>query len=503
LIADKCVKGWAFLAQKTVSAMLLMDDRLSRERAQLLSRAFAQVRSEVQCVILPASIDEAQTITKFGEAAANTGTTPPASLILVPWHKAIRWPKLDAMVQAAGAANAAQGRPVPWMIAYQATELTAEDRAQIEAARVTDRWTWLDFTAPDPTEVAVLLRSLADPFARSGILPFAAIENISTVFTEYWPPSSALGPRLDGLHQIPELQQPPWNTARGKLRRAASALWAQVFELGAGKGDTPTSGNGATARDPRAQFQIAISSRMIAIRLTALQPGITAKSAIRQLRDSRELRESTDAVRARTVTDQPWIEITAYLYASKSQAFASGAAEPTLLIAPMHTRDWPEHPSAPAPTGPGVTVAFRPYPAGAGSSTQTAAQDAAAAKTAATKDRLLFEAAAKLKSLRDAIVERDAALQELRSGGVGTAPPLPPPDAEGFLDALEDRWLDVAAQLDVFERQVSEAEAKGADPKQVEAIRLKIRALKARQDEWIQKMRALGGASSSGQGEAA
>ena len=85
-------------------------------------------------------------------------------------------------------------------------------------------------------------------------------------------------------------------------------------------------------------------------------------------------------------------------------------------------------------------------------------------------------------------MSRDELIQELRSGGVSTAPALPAPDADALLEAFQQKYFETRYQIRQFEIQIQDIEKNGANPEQIELLRLKIAKLHAQETNWVKKL---------------
>jgi hypothetical protein len=104
------------------------------------------------------------------------------------------------------------------------------------------------------------------------------------------------------------------------------------------------------------------------------------------------------------------------------------------------------------------------------------------------REKFVFQAAAKIRELKKILAEKDDLIRDLRSGGIGTSQPLPPPDAEGLLDAFQERYFEARFQIRQFELRIADMEAKGATQQEIEALRMKMNALAERESGWIKKL---------------
>jgi hypothetical protein len=90
--------------------------------------------------------------------------------------------------------------------------------------------------------------------------------------------------------------------------------------------------------------------------------------------------------------------------------------------------------------------------------------------------------------LKQKVLEKEDTIRELRSGGVGTAPPIPPADAEALLEAFQNRYFEAKFQIRQFELEIEALESKKASPQEINTLRLKMEALLNREKAWIKKL---------------
>jgi hypothetical protein len=79
-------------------------------------------------------------------------------------------------------------------------------------------------------------------------------------------------------------------------------------------------------------------------------------------------------------------------------------------------------------------------------------------------------------------------IRELRSGGIGTAAPIPTPEPETLLHNFQEKAAEMRLEIEKLEVQVEQASQYALSPATLEAMKRKIIALTERETVWIQKI---------------
>lgn len=444
--------------KKPLNIVLVMDDRLSRERSHILTRTLNAMRQEFNFELVSGEITEAQVLSRIQQA--------PVHLLLVPWYRYLAWTRVEALF----AQNRGQG---PLFAGYIGEPTSAEELGErTERARLA----LIDFAHPSTPEILAWVNRMADEKLRSGLRPMLAQPGI--VHTENWSAQAGLGLRIDAVLGLPEITRSvDWLKRAPSIRLTLLALWSLIYDEGPGKA-------GSTPGTAKACFQLTADAGTLAFRLCYSMPGWGPKEAVaafwadpsRPASAARLLQQHADFVRVHLLGDGPDVEVTVGFH-------ASGASDPrklaTLWIDPISPRLVSE---IPFQTPDANTPYLRALNPGAAPATAASAPDDGKLK------KFMIEAATRIRDLRRAVVEKDEVIRELRSGGVGTSQPLPPPDAEGLLEAFQARYFEAQLQIRQLEVQIQKAEAAGASPQLLEAIRAKIAELSARERAWIAKI---------------
>lgn len=444
----------------------IVDERISRDRTQILARVITALRTEAQVEVLSSGGTTEDDFLKRLK-------TQKYNLVLAPWYLYLKWSRVEAALGSRRSSGTA-------FAGYYA-DLTTP--AEIGPCPGGLRQILLDFVHLQPAEALLLIRALALETHRSGIRPLLAPG--TRIYCENWWRNQGAGPRLDAVTGLAELGQHEWRKRAGSIRVALLALWSLIFEEGPGKNDAPA---GPAPKAPRAHFQIGVDAQCLALRLCYAQPGSSSREDVaefwpddtRPSAASQLLLRHADFVRIHHVADRPEIEIVAGFLASAPSEKAPKYCR-TLWIDPIGPQLVHEaFQEAPGPAAPHLRLLpvaslgeQRPKPVDSDSK---------------NKDRFMFEAAVKIREFKKALEEKEEQIRELRSGGVGTAPPLPPPETEDLLEAFQERYFDAKFQIRQLELKVADAEKNGASPQELAALQQKIAALANREKAWIKKI---------------
>lgn len=424
-------------------------------------RQFAEVR------LLDGSLDEDQFLIKMEE---NQG-----SLFLIPWYRYLSWSKAEAFYGLTRTTG-------PTLAGYHFGGLTVDDLGTPEHLRTI----LIDFAGPGPTDVANIVRSLMVDTQRSGILPvleYGDHKTKSTVYCENWMDQYGLGHRIDALMNIPEIGKTDWMERSGAIRIVMSALWSLVYEEGPGKSEFAQS---LTSGQPKAWFQVGATSSCLAFRLSYSVPTWSPKDALGNFWPSHErpgtaaqlLRRYADFLRVHRVADSPDIEIVVAFYKAAPAERAPGNIQ-TLWIEPIAARLVEEAPyeklGPDRPHLKPLTLAIPARP----DEVHTAA-----------REKALNDLALQIKELRKALRDREAKIEELRMGGVGSPQPGPV-DADGLLEAFLERFYSShvkALELQDVIRELAESPFSPNKATDIAHLERQVQTLQAKEEAWIKKL---------------
>lgn len=443
------------------------DDRLSREKKQILNRILNAIRQRATVEMFDGSITETELLKKMEETEYR--------LVLIPWYKYLTWTKIEAFygfTRTNGPTVA--GYFADQVLPYEPGEPLSYLRAIL-----------LDFVHLSPHEVITLIATLVQENLRAGIRPWIGKDGM--IYCENWYPGHLLGGTLDSILTLPEINSSQdWHKRTSTIRVILSALWGLIYEEGPGKGELAQA---LASKAPKAYFQIGISPRCLALRLCYPNKNVTPKNALTSFWPSRWqptsaaqlLIKYADFLRIHSVVDTNDLEVTALFFPS-APAECAPADLRTLWIEPI-SNNLMQEPlyETPAPEKPFL----RALP-GATSKVSSIGKENPSLLQA--KDRFIQEASTKIRDLTRQLAEKDELLTELRSGGVGTATLPPPPDAIALLDAFQERCLEAEHEIRNFQSEISRFESKGAKQHEIEWMQKKISALEQQEQEWMHKI---------------
>jgi hypothetical protein len=454
---------------KSLAIALVVDERLTRDRRGGLSRVVNSLRQFANVQIIAGETDEEKLLARIQKERFD--------LVLAPWYNYLKWSKLEAhygLTRSSGPTVA--GYFCEPIDPHELGEITSNLRAML-----------FDFSETHPHEAGILVKALVDESKRSGIRPL--LDPTSMVYCETWYQGQGMGGRTDAVLGLPELALGGWVPRAAAIRVVLGALWSLVYEEGTGKSELSQALSGGK-QTARAYMQVGCDNKALVFRLCYSLPSSSAKNALasfwpdssRPTVASQLLLKFADFIRVHTVADGQEIELTTGFFQSAASEKAHRRLH-SFWIEPISASLISEIPfEIPGPDSHllkelPVVFGLRGKPdAGPGNLDKD------------SRDKFVFEAAVKIRELKKQLTERDERIQELRSGGVGTAPPLPPPDAEALIEAFQQKYFEARHQIRQFELTIAEMEVKGATTQEIEALRLKMTALARREEDWIRKL---------------
>jgi hypothetical protein len=431
---------------------IVMDERLSRERAAILTRTINALRQVAKIEILPGSTTEEQCLKKMEEANYD--------LVLLPWYRYLAWNRVEALwglTRTSGPTTAGYfcEQLLPYEIGDQAEHLRA---------------IFIDMANLQASEIQTLFKSLHKDLHRSGIKPLVDLD--AKIYVENWYGNQGLGNRIDAVLGLSELQDPHWSKRSASIRICLTALWGLIYEEGPGKYESNAS------TQPKAYFQVSADREIAVLRLGYVVPGWNPKSALSVFWPNLKLPTApaqillkyADFLRVHTIAGTNEIEIIVGFFPSAVAEQAHGQVH-SLWVEPLAANLFTEPLfEVPSPVAPRL----RPLPYGA------------------PKDSALRavnnEASVKVIELQTLLTKKDATIQQMKAGGVGTAGPLPPPDAESLLEAFQERYFDAKFQIRQLELEIVAMEHRGATPEELANLKNKMAALSNREQAWIKKL---------------
>ncbi len=455
----------------------VIDEKISRssERKQSLTHILSVLREKAEIQLLHSpSVKEGQDLLlkKLEEQEYQ--------LALAPVDSYLAWTKIENLFGKLKTAG-------PVFSGYTMDTLPART---IQNANDRYRLGLLDLANLAPAESAKLIFSLCSDATRIGVESF--LDPNALVYVEMWQNDSLLGSRLEAVLSLPEIQQFGWNKRANAIRICLSGLHSLVNEEGKGQSELAKA---LGSKNGRAYFQIGADKQCMIFRVYTRSPFGSPKEVLGAFLPNPEkpvsgpqlLLRYADFVRIHPVAETADLEITVGLWASAPSEKTSNEIH-TLWFDPVTQNVMMNE----APyLMPGAEFPFlRALPNGpvAKPVAEPKMSISAPSEAEKAKDRQLLEAKAKILDLKHEISERDSIIRELKSGGVGTAPPLPPPDTESLLDAFKEHYQIAKDQIAALRQQIQQAEQGGASPKSLEHLKQQIILLTNQEKNWIRKL---------------
>lgn len=466
--------------KKLGKILFVFDERLSRQKTTALTRLVNVIRQIAEVRLISGNINE------DGLLAEMEKTVP--SLVILPWYRYLSWSRVEGFYgltrnNGPTCLGFHFGQLLPYELGEQADHL---------------RTILLDFCGSTPAEVLLLIRALLTDKTRSGLVPLVGSKK--TIYVDNWFEGQGLGLRMDAVLALPEIARTHWAQRGGTIRVTLGALWSLIYDEGPGKGELSQQ---LTGDVPKGYLQVAVGDQILAMRLIYKQSSWSPKDVLQAFwpdkvhptAPSQLLLRHADLLRIHHITDANDIEVVVGLFKS---AVAERHPEEihTLWIEPLHPSLVLEPPLAePGPENPLLKPLPLPLPEGiSGANARhtpgnpSPEQNPAVQALIQARDRQIQDLTQQVLDLRDQLAEKDEQVQELRSGGVGTAPEMAPPDAESLLEAFQERFLDARFQLRGFELRYGAVEKKGGTLEDIRALREKMVTLAKRQEGWIRTM---------------
>jgi hypothetical protein len=371
--------------------VVVPDPSLGRERQASLHKTWALLRTLGPLTILPGKTTEAQLLEHLN--------MHPAQLVLLPWLQYLTWNRAEGFYGLTRTSG-------PTMAGYFGSPI---DRHEIGAPNHFHRLLLLDFASTHQLERWRLVRALLEDKLRSGIRPL--LDPKAVVYFEDWLGSHPPGSTIDSLITLSALRTEPWKSRLPAIQLLALSLWNLAFEQGRAlaRGDWLTQ---IHAGKVRAYFEIAMDSDVLAMRLCFQQNPNTSKRILSDFwpepseespSDFRQvLLQHADFLRIHPIADMTEVEIVAGLLKSAPAQKRPGELR-NLWIEPLAMHLVSEIPSRRTK----YRKLEQPLPP-----MQTVGVDERAAAGERALRRILW--------LEHELTERDARIDELISGGIGS-----------------------------------------------------------------------------------
>jgi hypothetical protein len=398
-------------------------------------RALNALRSKYEVVLFRGDIEEDE----FLRAIAQRKFV----LVLAPWYRYLAWSKVEGFYGVSRTSGPEfAGYYADTLMPYEVAEGTDYQRAIL-----------LDFAALETGEILRILESLIDETKRSGILPLS--NEKAKVHNTAWYAGETVGFKIDEILRLPEMTQEPWADRTTAIRIAILSLWSLVFES-RGK----IEANIQPSKDPKAYFQFTADDKGLFLRLCySARNRSSPKEMIKRFWPHQKdpyspgqlLLNYTDFVRVHVIADTQDIEIVAALFPSApSVRYPQGLH--TLWIEPLSNTLVREIPSQTKSEGSGTL----PH--------EVAGLSSAGESREGAKDRYILSAATKIRELKRELDEKNQMIRELRSGGIGTAAPIPTPEPETLLHNFQEKAAEMRLEIEKLEVQVEQASLINGQP---------------------------------------
>jgi hypothetical protein len=455
------------LPKKPGNIVIVLDERLSREKTNSLTRVINTLRTFTTVELLTGKTTETALLTQLDKANYD--------LVFLPWHLYFSWSRAEAfwgLTRTSG----------PTVAGYFCENVpTKEFTEQPDSLRTL----LFDFANLQGSEIALLVKSLQKDTLRSGIRPLLDVD--AKIYVENWFGAQGLGNRIDSVLGLSEFSDPKWSKRGNSMRICLNALWSLIYEEGPGKGEM-----GATLFAPKAYFQVACDRDTAVFRLCYSSPSSTPKDFANNYwpnsktptSPSQLLMRYADFVRVHTFANSSDLEVVVGFMGSAVSEQAHGQLH-TVWVEPLAPHLFTEAAfEAPSPAAPRL----RPLP-NAMAEPKSALRSIHAALTSETPaNPAPSSTEATVIELKSILKRKEETISELKSGGVGTASPLPPPDADSLLEAFQEKYFDARFQIRQLELEIVAMEKRGATPEEFTNIRLKMEALANREQAWIKKL---------------
>jgi hypothetical protein len=459
-------------APQTGRILFVPDERLSRERSQIVNRTLLRLKSLAPLEILSQKqINEDQLLERIK-------ALHPA-LVLLPWKLALEWTRADAFY----GSKRLRG---PVVAGYIGEPLVPE---QIDLPVNRSRFSLIDFHRLSPEESIPLLLTLADDSRRGGISALHAVQLVQAPLPPLWDlpwkAGESAGNTLDRILNHPELPVSGWAGRIPQLRRCVLALWTLIHEEGPGAGKLAQA-QATAAHTGVAAFQMSFSPSLLTLRLNWELPAWSQRDVLESWwRRPDDLAPDTQAViqtncdflRIQHHEDGARIELVAGFLPSMPSIMNPREVR-TLLIEPLEHRFAAEGRGCAEPGAP------RPFPEMQTSNDKNRSTPSASVQ--ATPDR-------RIQDLEKKIAEQARAIERMREGGVGenTEPALRAPDIESLIGAVRDRLEDSVLQIREITRAIREAPYRKLKPEEVMKLRTRLRSVDLRHKTWVSELGAI------------
>ncbi len=429
----------------------LIDDRDDRasaaERSQLM-RFIQILRPKFDVEIFSIQIGE--------EAFLAELTKKEYVLILAPWDCYFSWSRVEAFYGITRTSG-------PTFAGYFCSPLNSVDSKNsknIQPPSNAHRVILLDLTQDMPEMQAHWIWLLSKDITRAGLIPLFQGKT-PPCYSENWMAQEELGARFENLLRLPEIAENHWKSLSGAIRVCLGAVWGWIFDE-----------SGATVPSaPKVFFQFAASADLLVFRFFISVQRLKPSQVVQSFWPSSHAVDSLpvllathgDFVRIHSFGESPFMELTVGFFPKTQRDILRGICrnfwieplDPLLLREPQFV---PLEALSKFPH-------LKPFPLNAG------------------KVHQLGLLQNQVQGLNQKLSEREFLIRELRSGGVGTPTQLPPPDAEGMLEAFRGHYFQIENELRELELEAQNLQQSASQSSSNEIVNLQRRILVLTQKE--------------------
>ena len=361
-------------------------------------------------------------------------------LVLAPWYRYLAWSKIEGAYGLSRTSG-------PTFVGYFGDQLLPyEIGAQADHSRMI----LVDLARLTTTDAVLILKSLLRDTTRSGLRPL--LQPTTMLHCENWMSGQGIGFRVDTISTLDEVKNTLWIERLNAIRVCHMAMWSLVFDDGPKK----------------AWFQLGADAQAFAMRICFSMPSKKTKDILQEFwpdqgspsHAGQFLLKHADFLRVHFDPDTSEMEVVIALFPSAPAEKAATELH-TFWIEPLA----------------GHTVQEKPY--------AVLNHEQPLLKPLVTHHELIAGAAEKVEELRKSLTERDCTIRELRSGGVGTAAPLTPPDAETLLEAFRERYFESRYKIRQFQLQIEKLSHDKTKAAEMGQMHREMKDLANRQKKWI------------------
>ncbi len=465
--------GSAPQTTKPFRALVVLDERLSRDRLQSVLSKLNGLRHECEVVTLRGDLADEKIVEELEKSDFH--------LVLAPWYRYFDWKRVEAVYglsrQGGTIVAGYIGEPV------RMNELPHErpDRS---------RMLIFDFVNLGSNEIRRLAHTLLTEKHRVGLRQL--LDPGSIIYTDHWNTRQGFGEKTDVILGLPELTSLDWVGRSTEIQIALMSFHNLIFsEHGPGKGNLTEA---ITGTRTKAFFQMGCDGGCLALRLAFRSVGWKTKDTIQSFWPSEAqvvravplLSRYTDLLRIHVIAETNMIDVVAAFFRSAPSIKQPGELHNIWIepVADASVIDRPEE--MPSPKVPELRL----IPI-AGSRRAAVVEDDLGNSASAGRDRLLVKASSQIQDLKQAIVDRDDQIRELKSGGVGTPFKPPVPDSDTFFQGFEELFLKTRHMIRQLEMELRVLEERKATEGEIRGLRERLLPLVDQENRWLRQMQAM------------